>query len=198
MGVFRTMLHRWSGIFLIPLAGLSLAYTAASQSAFVYATHIGIITIKRGTGACLTIENPRLESKTRIAAVWTPIEADDKPVIVPSRIVRRLDESCDPANAGPKDTFYQVTFETKTLPANSIFFGVVFPPERLALTGTGVQADLEGNGTIEQFRICTSNEGLHFTVWSGLPLRGPRRWHRYHYLGYDVEPTCTEQDYKDT
>ena len=35
---------------------------------------------------------------------------------------------------------------------------------------------------------------MHFTVWSGKPLSGKRVWHRYHYLGYDVEADCKPKD----
>ena len=40
------------------------------------------------------------------------------------------------------------------------------------------------------FRMCSSSEGLHFTTWRG----GRRTWNQYWYLGYDVEPDCTEQE----
>lgn len=50
----------------------------------------------------------------------------------------------------------------------------------------------------EQFRICTSHEGLHLTVWTGRALLGIRRWHQYYSLGYDVSPSCTGKDYDDT
>jgi hypothetical protein len=46
-------------------------------------------------------------------------------------------------------------------------------------------------------RSCTSGEGMHLTAWAGKPLAGARVWHRYHYLGYDVEPTCTPKDYRE-
>lgn len=45
-----------------------------------------------------------------------------------------------------------------------------------------------------QVRWCTSNEGLHLTVWTGTPLTSQRLWHQYYYLGYDVEPSCDERD----
>ena len=54
--------------------------------------------------------------------------------------------------------------------------------------------DIDRDGTPESYRECTSAEGVHLTVWTGEPLRGTRIWHHYYYLGYDVEPTCTEAD----
>jgi hypothetical protein len=46
----------------------------------------------------------------------------------------------------------------------------------------------------ETFRQCASAEGLHLTVWSGEPLKGPVDWQRYVYLGMDLEVTCTETE----
>jgi hypothetical protein len=52
-------------------------------------------------------------------------------------------------------------------------------------------ADLDGDGQREFIRSCTSAEGVHLNVWSGAPVSGPRRWHAYHYVGYDMVPSCT-------
>jgi hypothetical protein len=47
-------------------------------------------------------------------------------------------------------------------------------------------------------RTCASTEGLHLTLWSGPVLKGQRLWHAYCYLGYDVEPDCQPEDYRDS
>jgi hypothetical protein len=49
-----------------------------------------------------------------------------------------------------------------------------------------------------QVRSCASREGLHLTVWAGVPLKTPRLWHQYYYLGYDVEPSCEDGDVRGT
>ena len=66
---------------------------------------------------------------------------------------------------------------------------------KLIVTDSAIQADLDGDGKFETFRVCTSYEGLHLTLWDGPPLQSARLWHRYFALGYDVEPSCTEADY---
>ena len=53
--------------------------------------------------------------------------------------------------------------------------------------------DLDGDGRRAYFRSCASAEGLRLTVWSEAPL-GRRRFHAYHDLGYDVDPSYTEAD----
>jgi hypothetical protein len=65
----------------------------------------------------------------------------------------------------------------------------------LRVRGRTVVGDLDGDGVPEQFRVCTSMEGLHFTIWSGEPLKGKLRFHQYFPLHYAVDPTCTEADY---
>jgi len=54
-----------------------------------------------------------------------------------------------------------------------------------------VVLDLDGDGRSETFHECASTEGVHYTVRSG---SGVQKWWRYVYLGYDLEPTCTDGD----
>ncbi len=46
-------------------------------------------------------------------------------------------------------------------------------------------------------RSCTSQEGVHLTAWTGVPLQSRRLWHTYFYLGYDVEPSCQDADVRE-
>lgn len=62
------------------------------------------------------------------------------------------------------------------------------------LVGPRSVEDVDGDGVSESYRACTSQEGVHLTVWSGKALEGRRRWHDYYYLGYSVEPNCTAAD----
>jgi hypothetical protein len=63
------------------------------------------------------------------------------------------------------------------------------------LLGDTVALVIEPGRPLWQFRTCASEEGIHATAWSGKPLKSPRRWHSYYYLGYDVEADCTPADY---
>lgn len=58
--------------------------------------------------------------------------------------------------------------------------------------------DINNDGTDEYFRDCSSNEGLHMTVWTGRPLAGKRIWHSYYSFNYDTEPNCDIKDYEGT
>jgi hypothetical protein len=66
----------------------------------------------------------------------------------------------------------------------------------LTVADSTVALDMDGDGRIDTIRSCTSSEGVHLTVWDGAPPAGRREWHRYVYLGYDLEPTCTDPESK--
>ena len=72
-------------------------------------------------------------------------------------------------------------------------------PGRPAVRVVGGEIRLRLSDGIQEARIrsCTSSEGVHLTVWSGVPLRTRRLWHAYWYLGYDVEPDCRPADYQE-
>jgi hypothetical protein len=41
------------------------------------------------------------------------------------------------------------------------------------------------------------HRGLAFQYWAGSNLQEQEICRRYFYLGYDVEPTCTERDFEE-
>jgi hypothetical protein len=55
-------------------------------------------------------------------------------------------------------------------------------------------ATFPGSPAPYYFYKCTSNEGLHGVVWAGTHPKAKMVWHEALYLGYDVEPSCTESD----
>lgn len=75
--------------------------------------------------------------------------------------------------------------------------GLVNADTKVKILDDSAIIDLNDDGTDEYFRECTSNEGIHLTVWTGRPLLGKRIWHSYYYLGYDTEPNCTEKDHEE-
>jgi len=64
------------------------------------------------------------------------------------------------------------------------------------LVGGEFRLHLDARYRAARVRSCSSQEGLHLTLWSGEPLKSVRLWHSYWYLGFDVEPNCREEDYQ--
>jgi len=77
------------------------------------------------------------------------------------------------------------------------FIGVVVRgAKRITLQHANAVVRIDGNTTL-RFRSCTSSEGLHLSAWPSAKVAGRPWWHAYVYLGYDVEPTCSEAETRD-
>ncbi len=110
-------------------------------------------------------------------------------------ISRPIAGSCPGArNVRPTGVCYSVSVPEGSRLHWGPHIAVVASPERFTTAPAGVKADLEGQGAAFTFRVCTSREGLHFTVWRGAPLTGPRVWHRYYELGYELQESCEPED----
>jgi hypothetical protein len=65
---------------------------------------------------------------------------------------------------------------------------------KVIIEGESAGLSTSGSPTL-YFRSCATGEGLFLTAWAGKPLEGKRLWSKYYYLGYDVDPNCTELDF---
>ena len=111
------------------------------------------------------------------------------------RVVGEREECAGPM-AGPDYAGYEVAWDLET---GVLAFGVLGALGRVqGDASTGYRVDIDGDGEPESFRTCPSSEAVHMTVWTGEPLTGTRRWHHYHYLGFDLEPACDPRDYEGT
>jgi hypothetical protein len=61
------------------------------------------------------------------------------------------------------------------------------------LENISVQADLDQTHTKNTFRACGANDGIHLTVWRGIPVAGTRVWSGYYYEAASpgTLPACT-------
>ena len=77
------------------------------------------------------------------------------------------------------------------------FIGIVVRgAKRIALRHANAVVRVDGNTTL-RFRSCTSSEGVHLSAWPSNRLEGRPFWHAYAYLGYDVDPACSEAETRD-
>jgi hypothetical protein len=137
------------------------------------------------------------------AAMGTADLAIGQPVTVvilsnPQRLVTgsvssKSNSSCTGSiSASAAGSFYQLDLS-----------GAVFEPGELGiLIGTTVVSPyfdprngvLETNGARYKFAECLGREAAHLMVRSLSGHKSKLVWHDYLYLGYEVEPTCTEKD----
>lgn len=93
-------------------------------------------------------------------------------------------------------TYYGATIVDGTLDEGLPAIALARVAKPLTVADSTVALDIDGDGRVDTVRSCTSSEGVHLTVWDGAPPSGRREWHRYVYLGYDLEPTCTDPETK--
>lgn len=186
------------------LSGLlltSLLITVGASNAqrkletFDFESRIGIAVSRQPRGLCLSINSNRLAVGERVRLVI----ADKPQNIAEAVVVEKLTDRCFEDSvgnvSGVAESHYVLRLMGGKIEMNAPVFALVGMNERLQLRSGMASIDLDGDKRREHFRMCASHEGLHMTVWSGEPTKGTPRWHRYYYLQYDVEPTCTDADY---
>jgi hypothetical protein len=152
---------------------------------------IGVVTWQDGKG-CLAIRNTSdlTRARLRVVSLVGPTEAR-------SATIGGRSEQCTASGSDPSIRSWQVKLSVGAFPAGEFpAIGVLNYSGRFHKDGTEVSADLDHDGSPEYLRSCTSAEGIHFTLWTGAPLKGKLLWHQYSYLGYDVTPSCTEVETK--
>jgi len=183
---------------LIALCGCS---AQEKVGRFRYEQQIGMASVN-GTEGCLAIINPSIKPGTMITLADQPGEHfinDATPIVETATVVELLPKDCDNSKMttnefGIAPTYYRIRVD-KEFKGNIYVFAIIPPSGPLTTSGKAIEGDLDEDGTKESFRACSSREGIHYQVWTGPPLTGQPRWHWYVYLGYDVDPSCTEKEY---
>ena len=170
---------------------------------FVYEQRMGLATWHENRG-CLAVFDTSITPRTRVTLVDQP--ASPKPPgripvasVKEARVVEHLSQACDKGlsgsnNNGVAPSFYHVATADGTMPFTGMVFAILDPPGPVVVRDGHVEADLDGDGVQESFRVCNSSENVHFMFWTGSPAEGRPRWHGNYYVGYDMVPSCTEQD----
>jgi hypothetical protein len=152
---------------------------------------IGIVSLRDGKG-CLAIRNTSDLTRARLRVVSLLGSSRARSARIGGR-----SEECTASASDPAIRYWQVELSAGAFPAGEFSaIGILNYSGQFHRDGTEVSADLDGDGRPEYLRSCTSAEGIHFTIWTGAPLKGRLRWHQYSYLGYDVTPSCTEAETK--
>lgn len=143
--------------------------------------------------------------------IWSDSSASRASVTARVRKVRYgacFRPGLDSAAAAAEDAYaekqgaiaYDLTFsDTESLKDAPRIAHVVLGASTWGIDASGrAHGDIDGDGTTEFVRECTSMEGLHLTLWRERPgMTALRLAHYYHYLGYDVVPSCTDDEVRD-
>jgi hypothetical protein len=180
--------------------GCSRQAEPVAQASFLYDQQIGLANVHTIEG-CLASASSSISPGTRVTLVDQPAQglAFDMPTVAEATIEEHV-EDCDSRHmlsmelsaSGP--TYYRLRLDSEWR-GNDYVFAIIRSVGVVAAKGNNVEGDLDGDGTKESFRMCLSNEGAHYQVWTGEPLTGTPRWHWYVYAGYSTDRNCTEKDY---
>jgi hypothetical protein len=176
-------------MLLFSIAGTWFAGPDRGKGPFDFNAQIGVVTLTPDKEILLHIKNPGLTTGTRVTVVVLDAAQSTTEAVIDSK----GDEGGFDSNLDGESHYLLKLTKGEpgfTTPA----LGVAGTSAQFKLMSTQVTADLDGDGRREFFRECSSTEGLHMTVWSGSPISGQLRWHRYHYLGYALEPNCTNKE----
>jgi hypothetical protein len=115
--------------------------------------------------------------------------------VFPATVERAVSECNMTSHLERGGPYYSLVW--KGAKPGSGFVGIAFLGNlRTRRVQSELALDLGRQHGAARVRSCTSQEGLHLTVWSGEPLKSKRLWHEYWYLGIDVEPSCEKRDYE--
>jgi len=178
---------------ILAAAVISVFVIKTSHAQFNPQTQIGMAEVSNKGYGCLIIMNASLRGNDVINLITL-----EKPQsFIMTKIVNKLSQSCSRNTEISNDaSFYSFKITNNKDDIIGPAIAIVGFNDSIKVANDKVRADLNGDGRLESFRLCTSHEGLHLTVWTGEPLEGKRLWHEYYYLGYDVEPNCTQRDYQ--
>lgn len=179
----------------LTLLSLYLPVSVSAQE-FNYDRDFGLAAVDESGLICVTIRAQSLAPGTRVTLIWVPAGGSTgTPQVTEAEVRGPRDDPCDiPVGAEPNDFAYEAAAIDTLVYASQPYFAGLIPSNKIEIEGQRVRGDLDGDGVAEEFRACTSQEGLHMSIWSGEPLKGRRRWRRYYYLGYDIEASCEDRD----
>lgn len=156
---------------------------------------VGVVYRDHRNKLLLTLPNSALKAGSKVVLISVPGHSR----LCCAEIVKRLGQGPGIGHqiiisGYTQDTTYLMKMD-KADAAVQLGFGIIDSPKIFSSRAGAIRADLNRDGIEESFRDCTSHEGVHLTIWSGQALKGPRLWHAYYFLEYDVEPSCVKQDY---
>lgn len=178
-------------VFLIALCFCVSVVQTRAQKINLSRT-VGVANSTSDGKICFAISNKTLKRGQRIGVIY----ADKPQNFRLATVESKTSKSCSSDNdISDGVSFYFL--KMKPLDQPSVEIGVVGLTKTSKSKGY-LRSDINDDKKLEYFRSCTSNEGVHLTVWRGVPLKSKRIWHAYYYLSYDTEPTCKRKDYAGT
>jgi hypothetical protein len=140
------------------------------------------------TSPCVQFGGERLTMGQRMYFITGELEGWST-----ARIVNMSETECNSISL-EKVNSYKVELDEPDKVGMAVGFALVVPAGIKPVKKAGkVILDRGGSDNHITFHECASREGLHFFA----KKKNRQLWHEYYYLGYDVMPTCRDEDFKE-
>lgn len=169
----------------------SAASQAVSNSPADYSTRVGIA-VRTPSRTCLAMQNTTLKPETPLVLV-SPLPPS---TYVTVQVKGPSSSPCPiTENVQPGLSSYEIQVPSGSLSVSPAL-AVVANAAVFRSTNNSVQSDLDGNGMTQNYRMCSSNDGVHLSLWAGQPLEGKLLWHGYYYEANNpgLGPQCTPRE----
>jgi hypothetical protein len=140
-------------------------------------------------GGCVSVEDSVAQSHPPITILWPPANQAGGAVgrVLRARVGARR-EHCPPID----EPGYGI--DGAQIDSRAPYLVIIGKTGPARAYKDRIEIDVTGDGKPESVRVCTSMEGVHYTIWAGRPFRSVLLAHQYAPLGYDVEPSCTSAE----
>jgi hypothetical protein len=165
---------------------------AATGSAPVdYSSRIGVA-VRTASRTCMAIKNDAVQGDSPVTLVL-PVSPQK---FLEARISGPAASPCPiTKEAAPETSNYEISLPASpSIPELIPMIAVAgtVAASTFFLENVSVQADLDQTRTKNTFRACGADDGIHLTVWRGIPVTGTRVWSGYYYEAGNpgTLPTC--------
>ena len=157
-----------------------------------YSTRIGV-GVRTGSRTCVAIKNGAVPGNSPVTLV-VPVSPQS---FVEAQISGPSPGPCPVTEeVAPSISNYEISLpNSSTIPKLIPLVAVIgtATSSSFLLENAGVQSDLDQTHAKNTFRACGATDGVHLTVWRGIPVDGTRLWAGYYYEAGNpgTLPTCT-------
>lgn len=175
-----------------PETGAQSSALSPSAPPAAYAPRIGVA-VSTPSRTCVAIANNNIVSGTAVTLVTPtlPQSFSQAEIGAQSQTPCPISQEVNPALSS-----YDVHVTGAAPPKLTPLIAVIGTSAVFSMQNNNVLADLDQNGKSESFRSCSAADGVHLTVWAGVPTTGSVVWHGFYYEPNNagLGPSCTGKE----
>lgn len=175
-----------------PQTGAQSSALSSNPAPATYLPRIGVA-VNTGSRTCVALQNSNVATGNPVTLVTPTLPQS----FTQAEIGAASKAPCPILqNVNTALSSYEIQGTGGSLPKLTPLIAVLGTSGAFSQQNNNVQADLDQNGKTESFRACTTNDGVHLTIWSGAPTTGSILWHGFYYEPDNASagPPCTTKE----